>query len=65
MTSLLPELHNQLAKDTTRVIRQAKLEKLLKELCNVKTWEGIRGNPKMQANAIFESYARRIEELFE
>lgn len=26
-------------------------------------WEGIRGNPRIQADAIFKSYARRIEEL--
>lgn len=39
------------------------LEKLLRELCDVKTWEGIRGNPRMQADAIFKSYAKKIVNL--
>lgn len=39
------------------------IETVLRDLCHVKTWEGIRGNPKMQADGIFKSYAKKIVNL--
>lgn len=35
------------------------LEKLLFELCHVKTWENVHG--KFEARLIFQAYAKRIE----